>query len=454
MHFPLRLAIAASLCAFALLEGADARANGRFPAADHLVVSQMDPNVMVLRTTFGILISKDHGANWDWVCEKAVGYGGVEDPAIGITATSAILAGTFEGLAVSQNVGCDWAFVGGGLQDQVIIDLVVRPNALHESLALTNKYATATEAGQALFSTQLFASSDDAKSWAAMGPAIDPTLIAETVEVAASDPARIYISAARDVDGVRSGVFIASSDRGATWTEHAIALDGKMERAPFIAAVDPKNPLRVYVRTAGPKDTPSRLLVTDDGGATFRVAFAGKGEMLGFALSPDGTKVFVGGPLDGLQVASSTALTFAKKSAVKVQCLATSGATLYACSAESSGFILGASGDDGATFSPTLHLATLRGPLACSTTSSQAKCVRDWPTLREGLGVSDLDASVAAEAGSDADAVPPQQVNAGGGCGGCAENSAGGSATTLVGSALALAGAIALVMRRLRARVR
>lgn len=439
----LRFALPGSLVALCALVAPNALANGRFPAASHLVVGPSDPNVLVLRTTFGILISKDHAAHFDWVCEKALGYGGVEDPAIGITASSAILAATFEGLSVSQDVACGWAFAPGGLVDQVVIDVVVRPGAPQSSLALTNTYTSADDAGASLFSSHLYASQDDAKTWTPLFGPIDPTLILETVEVAASDPARIYLSGVRQ----NKGVLLVSTDGGATWTEHPVALDPMTERAPFIAAVDPHNRDRVYVRTQGANDSPSRLLVTDDGGSTFRVVFRGKGAMLGFALSPDGTKVFLGGPLDGVQVGSSTDLVFAKKSAVSVQCLAASGATLYACSAESSGFILGASEDDGKTFTPKLHLATVRGPLECPATSSQAKCVADWPALRDTLGVSpDGGTNPTGDAGrSDAAAAPKMLAG-----GGCSENGEHRTAGALAGGAFALGLGLLFVARRKR----
>jgi hypothetical protein len=112
-----------------------------------------------------------------------------------------------------------------------------------------------------------------------------------------------------------------------------------------------------------------------DGTPTFRGAHlfeveAGKGytgEMLGFALSPDGKKIYIGSDEDGLWMGSSTDLVFQKKSSLVVQCLATRGNELWACSAAVSGFIAGVSTDDGATFTPKLPLiGTLAGPIACA----------------------------------------------------------------------------------------
>src|SRR5215475_8960530 len=92
-----RDAIGACVAVACVAAAGSARANGRFPAANQLVASQTDPNYLVLRTTFGILFSHDQGTTWDWICEKGVGYGGVEDPSMGIL-PSGVIAGIFGGL--------------------------------------------------------------------------------------------------------------------------------------------------------------------------------------------------------------------------------------------------------------------------------------------------------------------------------------------------------------------
>jgi photosystem II stability/assembly factor-like uncharacterized protein len=383
-------ALLAPAVALTLLASASsARANGRFPAANQLVVSRATPTSMVLRTTFGILFSQDGGATWDWVCEKAVGYGGTEDPSMGLTKAGTVLAGTFEGLATSQDKGCSWAFAPDRLTQNVVVDLVVRPDAPATSLVLTNKFSKADDAGTALFQSDIFVATDDGKTWATLGPSLDPTVLFETLEVAASDPARLYVSGVRGNGMSEQGVVLTSKDTGGTWKEALVPLDVTTERAPFISAVDPKNPDRVYVRTKG--SAGSRLLVSDDGAQTFHEVLKFQGDMLGFAISDDGQKVYAGGPKDGLHEASAAPLSFTQKTAIAIQCLAASGDTVYACSNEVSGFILGASKDDGATFSPVLHLYGVRGPLACGASTSEAACVADWPALRDSLGTPPSD---------------------------------------------------------------
>ncbi len=60
-----------------------------------LVQKPGDSSHLVLRATYGLLFSNDGGANWDWVCERAIGYSGNEDPTIAISGSGAVIVGTF-----------------------------------------------------------------------------------------------------------------------------------------------------------------------------------------------------------------------------------------------------------------------------------------------------------------------------------------------------------------------
>src|ERR1019366_9483679 len=109
-----------------------------------------------------------------------------------------------------------------------------------------------------------------------------------------------------------------------------------------------------------------RLLVTDDAGQTVKSVVTLVGQMVGFALRVDGSKVFVGGPDDGLLSAKTQDFVFAKRSTIRVQCLRATQTELWACSDEPSGFILGVSIDEGGSFTPKLHLNGIRQTLQCS----------------------------------------------------------------------------------------
>jgi len=378
------VAVAAAALGLALGSAGNARANGRFPASSAVVFSPADDARVMVRTTFGLLVTRDRGDSWGWICERAIGFSGPEDPSYVVTPSGAIVAGLFDGLRVSRDGGCTWS--GVKTDASVFVDVTSRADGA--VLALASSYDRHGDAGS-LYKTQLWLSTDDARSFTALGPRFDPTLLGETVEVAPSDPSRLYVSAVRGDGAGRQGVVLVSSDGGKTWSERRSLLEPK-ELAPFIAAVDPKRADRIYLRTSASPESPTRLLVSDDAGKTYRTLLGAKGPLLGFALSHDGTALSVGGPDDGLYAGSADGAELLQVSGpkLKVQCLGQSGDVLWACSSEASGFIAGTSRNGGTSFEARLHLSDITGPLACADGSSVAKeCGIDWLKLKGELGV-------------------------------------------------------------------
>jgi hypothetical protein len=345
---------------------------------------------MALRATFGVLVSADRGATWDWICESAVGYGTNEDPALSITGGGGLLASTLEGLAVSSDRGCSWAFAAGGLEQQVVIDGAFRPNTPGGALVITAT-ANGSDAGTPLQRAQVFATSDDGAHWSVAGSPIDPTVFPTSVEVSASDPHRIYVTAGRGMRPNATASLFVSTDEGAAWTELPIPIDSAADEVAYIAAVDPARADRVYIRTSGGNGK-SRLFVTDDAGKKFRVVYTG-GPMLGFALSADAARVYLGGPEDGLQVGTANDLHFTQRASLPVGCLAVSGPRIYACVVQSS-VLLATSDDDGASFTPLLRTQELRGPLGCPPATNTAACAGEWSGLKDRFGIGAVDAGV------------------------------------------------------------
>jgi photosystem II stability/assembly factor-like uncharacterized protein len=369
-----------SAVSLVLFAAPPALANGRYPASNQLLFSPRDPDLVLLRTTFGILLSHDAGNSWAWLCEDALGISASlsVDPALAITANGTLVAGIYSGLQISPDTGCSWTSIGGGLTGQVV-DLALRGASPHTVVALTSTYASdAGVDGSAGYVTQVYESTDDGASWSPLGAPLDPSVSAQTLEVAASDPQRLYVVGFR-TDAPLTPLFYASDDSGLHWAEHVMPpLSGDL--GVYIAAVDPANADLVYLRTEGaPTNGQSRLFVTTDAGRTFRAELALRGQMLGFALSPDGSTIYAGGTLDGLFVAARDALAspnpFHNVSLVPVRCLAMQGADLWACSDEASGgFLAGVSKDDGVTFAPRLQLHGIQGPISCAADTRAAQC--------------------------------------------------------------------------------
>ena len=319
------LGLAAAFALAASLVGLPALANGRFPAAGQIAVDPSDPDHLVVRTTYGLTVSNDHGAHWSWVCEGAVGYSGTEDPMMAITADSTIIAGIFEGLSASHDKGCQWDFAQAGLKDRYVIDLATEQlDPKNAILAISNSV------GGSMFLTEVWQTSDNAATWTVAGVDMPADFLGLTLDAAPSDRNRIYVSGRYGKPGY-DGALERTSDRGATWTK--VLIPGSNDQAlPYIGGIDPKNPDVVYVRLDAVKT--DRLVVTKDGGATWADAFTSTGNLLGFAISPDGATVAVGGDTDGIWTAPASTLAFKQVSKIGAKCLTWTSAGLYACADE------------------------------------------------------------------------------------------------------------------------
>ncbi len=419
--------LAATLAILALAPAA--RANSRLPETNQLVSAPDDPSTLLLRSTFGDLFSHDGGKTWDWLCESAIPEEGQQDPAVALLAGGVVMsAQQVEGLAESPDRGCSWSFTS----KTPAIDVARSPDGL-TAIAVTSAYAY-TDGGVIFNDTQMLETTNAGKDWSPLAGVVDPTLLIDTIDLAPSDPQRIYVTG--HVYQAADGTLLVSSDGGQSYVSRPIPFVAG-EASAYIAAVDPTNEDLLYARTLGTTGTGttqqfSRLLVSKDAGQTWTDAWKGD-KMLGFALSQDGSRVYVGSALAGLLAANASDLVFSQKSSLQILCLATVGATLYACGNEAnSGFILGSSTDEGATFAPVLKLETVHGPIECLAGTAGAECVNEWPALAKELGD---------DAGSPA---PPDA----GTTGGCSCES-----SEPRGFDLAWLGAVALLVVTLRSRL-
>jgi hypothetical protein len=402
-----RWLLAAGWAGLAGLLPGSAAANGRYPLAGQLVAQPGDPTQpptqppahLVARTTFGLLRSDDAGASWTWVCEDALGMlDTAEDPALAMTGDGSTVIAYSRGLGVSHD-GCSWSPAAGIAAGRFAVDVTVSPTRPHAVLAIE----LSIDAGA--YSLHLVASADDGTTWAEIGDPI-PDFLGETVEVAARNPDRIYISG--KALAAQEQRLARSDDGGLTFTQVAIA-GVSVGAGAYIGAVDPIDPDVVYLRISPTASAPARVLASRDGGASFAELLSLPGDVTGLALSPDGATLAVGGIDSGLYVGSSAGGTFALAGGIKPSCLTWIGTRLFACAKEAvDSFSIGASDDGGAHFTPLLHLADV-APMPCPGTSSAGICASKWSPIAASIGAD------AGTAPGDAGA-PPAAPRAGCAC--------------------------------------
>jgi len=364
-------------CLAGLLWPTAVLANGRFPSANQLLVDPADSSHLVLRATYGLLSSHDAGRSFAWVCEDAVGNMGDADPALAIFEDGTVAAGFARDLRLSQRDGCGWSSLFVGDAKENFIDATSDPSDPRQALFLSRRLDSTH---QVRIVTAGQSGGEPQPLGAALGDDVSPL----TLEVAPSRSDRIYVSA---IDADLSSVLLRSDDRGETWQRLPIT---PHEALPaYIAAVDPNDADRLYLRLDGPSE--DVLLVSDDAGENFTEAFSISADMLGFALSPDGASLALGGPGAGLFVASAEQLDFAPSPAplTNLSCLKWTADALLACANEKAdGFTLGASTDAGQSFSALFHVSDLK-PLECEKDSDVgAVCPQAWPAVAQTLGVT------------------------------------------------------------------
>jgi len=438
-----RRAIRCCLVALAapLMLSSRASANGRFPAASQLVVDPSDPARLAVRTTFGLMQSTDRGASFRWICERALGYEGVYDPAIAVPGDGSLLIALPDGLSRSSDRGCVWKRAGAPVAGEYIIDLAIDPNDPKRVVAITALAEGSPMGSQA----KLFESLDSGATFTRT-VLLPEDFRPQTVDLAKGAPKRIYASGLSPF--ARFAMVVRSDDAGATWTEATFDIaDG---RGAYIAGVDPTNPDRLYLRIDG--ESADDLLFSPDGAGSINKILSGP-QLLGFAIAPDGKGVAAGGPGMGVHVAGPDH-SFKKVADHGVQCLTWSTEGLYACGRDPlDPFAIGRSTDGTSAFSTLLRLADLE-PLRCDKgTTTEDLCPAFWPEVSRLIGKTGgvdagPDATPMIDAGTDAGAdaatpsTPPSDDE---GCG-CAVPGRGAAPTALV--ALALLAASGLRRRK------
>jgi len=389
-----------------------AYANGRLPGSTGLAIHPTDGQQLLLGLTYGLALSRDGGASWTWMCEEQIeGNGGDVDPAIVVTGdgTLVVLSLTNGGVLVSGDHGCSFERARGPLQGNRGVDLTLDASQPGRVLVLMSTIVDTVD-NRPRYRNLLAHSRDHGRSWEILAE-LPGDLSAETVEVAASDAKRIYVSGTASADPLQ-GIVERSDDGGLSWTRTTVRLP-RGSGSLFLSAIHPTDPDRLWFRVPGLGDIygvlPAKLFVSTDGAVSFDQVADTRYGMLGFALSPDGTRIAFGGPLDGLFVAPSDASAAPSKvSALQVKCLRWHAKGLYVCAGEPTDpFSLGYASEPTQGFVPLWQRANTCREACPAPSLLEATCREPWevvaPLIAADTAVCDANVAmsdVASDAGS------------------------------------------------------
>jgi hypothetical protein len=378
----------------ALTPGA-ALGNGRFPAAQQVVLGPgARSDVIALRTTFGLLVSRDEGRTFRWFCEDLLYFpfvpGLAFDPPVEVSSRGEVLLG-FEDGAHALTDGCSVTDLRS-VAHREITDLAATPDGV-------TVYATDSTTGGRAFILR----TDPSLVFQRMGDGVD-RLRFVTVEVAGSRPDRIYASGFDDSPS-RTPRVLRSDDGGATLI--GITPGASLGDGAYISGVDPTDPDVLYVRVVD--GLSSTLLRSADGGEHLAAVARTEDAMVGFALSDDGATVWYGSAEGGLFRSTDRGLHFAPVSATPTLGLRFhAGALWLVTDWLREPWALGRSTDGGEHFEAVLRFEDVPGPPACASPSEATSiCVDRWPAFR-----SSIEAPMRADAGAPVDAGAPRDAGA------------------------------------------
>lgn len=427
-----------------------AHAHGREPSLGHIAFHPTDRDHIVVRATWGFITTRDGGETWTWQCADAVPFDRTrEDPGLAFFPSGSLVASTFDGLFRSDPAQCAWGAVEG-TPTAFFTDVGIDPTTATSGWAISSPGATPDVVHR---------SDDEGLTWSEVAMP-HPRALTDRIRVAPSDPMRIYTSGVvpRTKDVERIGMVLRSDDRGATFRALPIPLVGE-ERTIHVLGVDPTSADRVFARAVRrvTDEVPERLLLSEDGGETW-VTVLDLLEIVGFAISEDGTTVWAGSWDGGLYRSTDGGLTFAALDpALRIRCLAQRPGELWICADDFvAGFALARSSDGGETIEPVWAFDDVVNDVGCpAETPLGTLCPMYWPDLAYDL---QLDGAVPPDGSlldggvvrTDADVDAGSGEGGGGGCACSAAPGTGGGSSSLG----ALAVGVALLLSNARARRR
>jgi hypothetical protein len=357
-----------------LLSGV-ARGDGALPDSMVILAPPDRPHELILTTNFGLIVSEDDGTTWRWVCEQAIGTL-VNLYQMGPAPTHTVYAvSPSSGLTLSGNF-CDWTAATDEVTGPKILDVFADPSDASHVLALVT---TPLDGG--VDRSALIESHDGGRTFSAPLYVAPPGGLLTGVEIARSSPATFYLAGfTNDSSPLSTRAFLVRSNNAGASFETLDESAATMTRTLRIAAVDPADAQKLYLRVVDPAGA-DRLAISTDGGASLRIALTLQNPMSSFLRRANGT-ILVGTRAADLFVSSDGGSSFQSiPSAPHLRGLGERGSTLYASACSLlDGYAFAVSDDGGASWRPSLRFPQIEGPMSCANIASL--CASPWQMLQ------------------------------------------------------------------------
>jgi hypothetical protein len=385
------------LVAAVVLAPVVALANGRAPLTNGIHFQPGDNHSLYVATTFGLLISRDDGCSFRWVCEQNLGYGGTFDPKYRIARDGTIFAATYTGLRVSRDGGCSFATATaeappgdpGRIADAWVAAVDIAPTG--------DVWVVTANTGSP---SDVYRSTDNGATFAPGGLA-SSAIWWKSVAVAASRPARIYVTgyqvsgAGALPDGGQpppATHLEISDDTGAHWQESPLT-GVQFGALPlvYVLAVDPANPDVVLLASSLANGAGDRLYRSSDGGMTWIDVLDTPSPILDLVFEQDGSAVVATLNAASFRSADRGASFQPLTGAPQLACVGQRGdGAVFGCGANwDPDFKAIARTGDGATWGKVFRFVELAGPVDCPAgTAEHDMCSGLWPAVQQQFGAT------------------------------------------------------------------
>jgi hypothetical protein len=368
-----------------------AHANGRDPATSTINFRRGNDDYIVAGMTFGVASSTDGGTTWQWMCERAVGYGGQYDPDYVYTSTGAVFATTFDGLKVMRD-SCSFNSTAPGM---TFVSKVEQGSdgAIY--------YAAADMAD-----SKIYKSTDDGMTFPTSANLGMPGDWWSSLMVAPSNAQRLYATGYR-LDGVNPKVFLlkTSTNGGTSYVDMATAGINPLSPNSIIEVVGTSASVEqtLYIKVSFENgSTGDSIYRSTNAGQTWTKILTKSSDFgLAFLARKNGT--CIAGTRELGAWVSTDCATAANPSwttltnAPHITCLyQNSGADVWACTQNYSSPQLPGDGfgimktSDLATWVGVLRFQDIAAPATCPVgTTQQDQCVQsEWCCLVQQLGLT------------------------------------------------------------------